>query len=494
MHQKKLKKVCPSLQNPWKRPTFAVMDERFWCFVREHRDEDVRGLMLRAERFPGVDVRAAAVQVEGWQTARGKLPLWASTEGILFPEHLSMEQCSSQRAAEYKGSLAVRLAQGLQAMANESAPICDEPRRTAISHLNNAVRHSSLFTLAFGDTAPARQSQINLSLRSLTRSVHSSLFRVADLTGGFGVDAAMIVRALQAAGWGVVLTWVERQSALCALAEHNLPLLGVERAEIRCGEAEEALAQLPPQHLIYIDPSRRDAHGGRVSALADCQPDVSRLLPLLMEKSEQVLVKLSPMLDLTEALRSLPAVEVHVVSVEGECKELLLLLSASATESEPLIHCVNIGANQTSLFRFTRSEEQSAVCTYAEGVGAYLFEPDASVMKAAAFRTVARRFGLSKLHPNSHLYTAPALVTAFPGRMFRVLGTCSVGRRPLQALLRGLSDGSPSLHLAVRNFPLSADALRKQLGVREGGSRYLFATTLMSGRRCLVLCERVADD
>ena len=437
MHQKKLKKVCPSLQNPWKRPTFAVMDERFWCFVREHRDEDVRGLMLRAERYPEVDVRAAAVQVEGWQTARGKLPLWASTEGILFPEHLSMEQCSSQRAAEYKGSLAVRLAQ-----ANSS----DEP------------------------------------------------FRFSDLTGGFGVDATMIARALQAAGWGVVLTWVERQSALCALAEHNLPLLGVERAEIRCGEAEEVLKQLPRQHLIYIDPSRRDAYGGRVSALADCQPDVTRLLPLLMEKGEQVLVKLSPMLDLTEALRSLPAVEVHVVSVEGECKELLLLLSASATESEPLIHCVNIGANQTSLFRFTRSEEQSAACTYAEGVGAYLFEPDASVMKAAAFRTVARRVGLSKLHPNSHLYTAPAPVAAFPGRKFRVLGTCSVGRRPLQALLHGLSDGSPSLHLAVRNFPSSADALRKQLGVREGGSRYLFATTLMSGRRCLVLCERVADD
>ena len=471
MHQKKLKKVCPSLQNPWKRPTFAVMDERFWCFVREHRDEDVRGLMLRAERFPGVDVRAAAVQVEGWQTARGKLPLWASTEGILFPEHLSMEQCSSQRAAEYKGSLAVRLAQRLQAMANESNPICVEPRRTAISYLNNAVRHSSLFTL------------------------HSSLFRVADLTGGFGVDAVMIVRALQAAGWGVALTWVERQSALCALAEHNLPLLGVERVEIRCGEAEEALAQLPPQHLIYIDPSRRDAHGGRVSALRDCQPDVTRLLPLLMEKSEQVLVKLSPMLDLTEALRSLPAVEVHVVSVEGECKELLLLLKGkSEGTSEPLIHCVNIGANQTSLFRFTRSEEQSAACTYAEGVGAYLFEPDASVMKAAAFRTVARRFALSPLHPNSHLYTAPVPVAAFPGRMFRVLGTCSVGRRPLQALLRGLPDGSPSLHLAVRNFPRSADALRKQLGVREGGSRYLFATTLMGGRRCLVLCERVSDD
>ena len=444
------------------------MDERFWCFVREHRDEDVRALMLRADRYPEVDVRAATVQVQGWQTARKKLPLWASTEGILFPEHLSMEQCSSQRAAEYKGSLAVRLAEGLQAMANESAPICDEPRSTIIPHLNNAVRHSSFLI------------------------PHSSFFRVTDLTGGFGVDATMIVRALQAAGWSVVITWADRQSALCALAQHNLPLLGVDKAEIRCAEAEEVLAQLSPQHLIYIDPSRRDRHGGRVVALGDCQPDVVRLLPLLLEKSEYVLVKLSPMLDLTEALRVLPAGEVHVVSVEDECKELLLLLSASTTDSDPPIHCVNIGANQTSDFRFLRSEEQSAACTYAEAVGAYLFDPDASVMKAAAFRTVAVRFGLSPLHPNSHLYTSPSPVAAFPGRTFRVLGTCSVGRRPLQQLLRSLSDSSSSFHLAVRNFPLSADALRKQLGVREGGSHYLFATTLLSGSRCLILCEKVA--
>ena len=469
------------------------MDEQLMRFIRKHRDDDVRALMLRAERYPEVDVRAAAVQVQGWQTARKKLPLWASTEGILFPEHLSMEQCSSQRAAEYKGSLAVRLAEGLQAMENKSDPICDEPRRMA--------------NLGSAESAPARHSaHASMALRSLNRTLHlnnavrhssfliphSSFFRVTDLTGGFGVDTTMIVRALQAAGWGVVITWVERQSALCALAQHNLPLLGVERVEIRCGEAEEALKQLPHQHLIYIDPSRRDAHGGRVVALGDCQPDVARLLPLLLAKAEYVLVKLSPMLDLTETLRSLPAVEVHVVSVEGECKELLLLLSASAAESEPTIHCVNISQRQTSLFRFTRSEEQSAACTYAEAVGAYLFEPDASVMKAAAFRTVARRFGLSKLHPNSHLYTSPSPVAAFPGRMFRVLGTCSVGRRPLQALLRSLSDGSRSFHLAVRNFPLSADALRKQLGVREGGSHYLFATTLLSGSRCLILCEKVA--
>ena len=433
------------------------MDERFWCFVREHRDDDVRALMLRADRYPEVDVRAAAVQVQGWQTARKKLPLWAATEGILFPEHLSMEQCSSQRAAEYKGSLAVRLAQ-------RSSPLF-EPCRLA-----GRPQGSPLQAMVYP----------------------SQLFRFSDLTGGFGVDATMIVRALQAAGWRVVLTWVDRQSALCALAQHNLPLLGVDQAEVVCAETEEALKQLSPQHLIYIDPSRRDRDGGRVAALGDCQPDVVRLLPLLLEKSEYVLVKLSPMLDLTEALRSLPAVEVHVVSVEGECKELLLLLSASTTDSDPPIHCVNIGANQTSDFRFLRSEEQSAACTYAETVGAYLFDPDASVMKAAAFRTVARRFGLSPLHPNSHLYTSPSPVAAFPGRTFRVLGTCSVGRRPLQQLLRSLSDSSSSFHLAVRNFPLSADALRKQLGVREGGSHYLFATTLLSGSRCLILCEKVA--
>lgn len=391
------------------------MDEGLRAFVRAHREDDVRELVLRGERWPGVDVRAAAVQIQGWQTARTKLPLWAATEGIVFPEHLSMEQCSSQRTAEHKADLVASL--------------------------------------------PGSGG-------------------MTDLTGGFGVDATMMARRT-----GAGLTFVEPQPALCEMARTNLPLLGVEGAQVVCASAEDVLPRLPHQHLIYIDPSRRNSHGAKVSALSDCRPDIVPLLPLLSERADYVLVKLSPMLDLTQALRALPAREAHVVSVEGECKELLLLMGGEAV-AEPEIHCVCIGKGGTRFFSFTRSEEQGAVCALAGELGPLLLEPDAAVMKAAPFALLGRRFGLSKLHPNSHLYTAEAPVEGFPGRLFRVEGSCAPTRREVEALL----GAKPAAHLSVRNFPMATDALRRKLGLREGGNKYLFATTLRDGSHRIVVC------
>ena len=396
------------------------MDAALREFVKAHREEDVRRLALQGDRWPAVDIRAAAVQIQGWQTARTKLPLWAATEGIVFPEHLAMEQCSSQRTAEYKGNIAAAL------------PRCE---------------------------------------------------RLTDLTGGFGVDATMMARRT-----GAQLTLAEPQEGLCRVVANNLPLLGVEGARVVCGRAEELLASLPRQDLIYLDPSRRDDHGGRVAAIDSCRPDVGALLPRLLERAEHVMVKLSPMLDLTQALRTLPARQVHVVSVEGECKEMVVLMGGATgemkEEEEPVVHCVNIGRRTTD-FAFTRSEERGAACPLADGPGTLLLEPDASVMKAAPFRTVAARFALRKLHPNSHLYTAETLVTAdFPGRVFRVVATCAPTRRAVQALL----GQKPAAHLSVRNFPLPTDTLRHRLGLREGGDRYLFATTLRDGSHRIIVC------
>lgn len=410
------KKVLQRIRKAAAIGEICCMDEGLQAFVRAHRTDDVRELVLRSERWPGVDVRAAAVQIQGWQTARTKLPLWAETEGILFPEHLSMEQCSSQRTAEHKAAIAASLP-GSGAM--------------------------------------------------------------ADLTGGFGVDATMMARRT-----GAGLTFIEPQPELCEIARHNLPLLGVEGAQVVCRCAEDALTKLSHQHLIYIDPSRRDSHGGKVSALSDCRPDVQQLLSLLMERADYVMVKLSPMLDLTQTLRALPAREAHVVSLEGECKELLLLMGGEPVE-EPMIRCVCMGKGGTRSFFFTRSEEQVAVGPLAEELGPLLYEPDAAVMKAAPFALLGRRFGLSKLHPNSHLYTAAAVAEGFPGRVFRVEGSCAPTRRDVQAVL----GSKPAAHLSVRNFPMSTDALRRKLGLKEGGSKHLFATTLRDGSHRIVVCE-----
>lgn len=399
------------------------LDAALQRFIVCHRHDDVRQLMLGGAGAVGVDLRAAAVQIAGWQAAAHKLPLWAQTQGIVFPEHLALEQCSSQRTAQYKASLV------------------DPP---------------------------------------------GTPWAMADLTGGFGVDSVMMMRGRPEA-W---LFFVERDEGLCRLAAHNLPLLGVAHPTILHARAEEALGRLPHVHLIYLDPARRDSHGGRVVALADCSPDAAQLMPQLMGKARFVLLKLSPMLDLTQAVRQLgaPVTQIHVVSVEGECKELLLLVDTSAdVDVEPTIHCVNLGKRDTR-FLFTRREEQSASCPCAQRLGAYLYEPDASVMKAAAFRSVAQRFSLAPLHPNSHLYTADTLRGDFPGRAFRVLATCPATKADVRRLL----GPRPAANLTVRNFPLPANALRKKLALGDGGHAYLFATTLMPQRPCLILCEKTS--
>ncbi len=394
------------------------MDEQLHSFILNHRTDDVRDLLLHAAPAD-IDLRTAAVQISGWQTARRKLPLWAATDGILYPAHLPMEQCSSQATAAYKAELAGGWMEGE--------------------------------------------------------------VRLADLTGGFGVDSTMMIRRLPQAR----LTWVERDEGLCRLARHNFPLLGVERVEVVCGEAEDSLRRLPRQHLIYIDPARRDSNGGRTVRIADCTPDVARLQTELRARADRVMVKLSPMLDLSEAERLLGGLEeIHVVSVDGECKELLAVLRATDT-AEPVIHCINLGRTPAH-FHFTRTAENALTCRYAERIGAYLYEPNASVLKAAAFRTVAVAFGLSKLHPDSHLYTSDVPVDSFPGRRFAVMGLCGFGKKELRSLLAD----TPKANLTIRNFPLSVARLRQRLHLAEGGDTYLFATTLRDGSHVLIRCAK----
>lgn len=390
------------------------------AFIDSHRGDDVRTLALQAKKYPAVDMAEAVVQIAGYQIAEKKVPLWAQTAGIRYPQHLSMEQCSSEVTARYKASL------------------------------------------VSGDT-------------------------LTDLTAGWGVDCSFLARNFRCADY------VERQETLCRIAAHNFPLLGLPHVRIHCADAVEYLQSMEPVDCLFLDPARRDSHGGKTVAIAECEPDVCRLEPLLVEKGKTVMIKLSPMLDMASALRDLQYVRrIHVVSVNNECKELIILLRKAPDEEEAaagevIISCEQVVNNSVHQhFQFTFSEEKSAGCPLAESVGNYLYEPGAALLKAGPYRLLATRYGVEKLHLNSHLYTSSGLVD-FPGRRFRVTAVSGFGKKDLKVLLEGVEKAN----LTVRNFPSSVAELRKKLKLKEGGDTYLFATTLASGEKVLIRGEKV---
>ena len=390
------------------------------AFIDSHRGDDVRTLALQAKKYPAVDMAEAVVQIAGYQIAEKKVPLWAQTAGIRYPQHLSMEQCSSEVTARYKASL------------------------------------------VSGDT-------------------------LTDLTAGWGVDCSFLARNFRCADY------VERQETLCRIAAHNFPLLGLPHVRIHCADAVEYLQSMEPVDCLFLDPARRDSHGGKTVAIAECEPDVCRLEPLLVEKGKTVMIKLSPMLDMASALRDLQYVRrIHVVSVNNECKELIILLRKAPDEEEAaagevIISCEQVVNNSVhQQFQFTFSEEKSAGCPLAESVGNYLYEPGTALLKAGPYRLLATRYGVEKLHPNSHLYTSSGLVD-FPGRRFRVTAVSGFGKKDLKVLLERVEKAN----LTVRNFPSSVAELRKKLKLKEGGDTYLFATTLASGEKVLIRGEKV---
>ena len=304
---------------------------------------------------------------------------------------------------------------------------------------------------------------------------------LADLTGGFGIDCAFLSQSFRHTDY------VERQSELCQLAEHNFPLLGLN-IKVHNEDGVEYLKHMQPVDYIYLDPARRDGHGGKTVAISDCEPDVSALEGLLLEKAETVMVKLSPMLDLTLALKSIKSIhEVHVVSVNNECKELLLILRKQPVQSVT-IHCEHIlSSSEHQHYVFTPEEEKQSACSIANEVKAYLYEPNASIMKAGAYRLLTQHFPVSKLHANSHLYTSDEYIPTFPGRKFKTETTSGFGKKDLKSLMQNIEKAN----LTIRNFPSSVADLRKRLKLKEGGEIYLFATTLADEQKVLIKCTKV---
>jgi len=305
--------------------------------------------------------------------------------------------------------------------------------------------------------------------------------QLLDLTGGMGVDTWAFAGAMES------VVYVERSAELAELAAHNLPRLGAANVRIETGDGLAFLNTLTePADWIYLDPHRRDERGGKVVLLDEYEPNVLTLLPLLVRKSRQLLLKVSPMIDLKQTIRQLGPAEIHVVAVQGEVKEVLLVVDHTAPPTaNPAFVAINRLAGHDDVLRFSLTDEEQAIAPFGDPQ-TYLYEPNAAVLKAGAFRVLAKAFGLTKLAPNSHLYTSEHLVTGVPGRAFRVEQLVRPDRKALQAVLPDLKG-----NLAVRNFPQTVAELRKKLGLRDGGDRYLFATTLLNGDKRLIVTHKV---
>ena len=388
-------------------------------FIESHLKDDVRQLAL--QKFPDdVDNVLVLNQIEARQLLSKKVPSWASNPDLLFPRHLSIEQCSSELTAKYKASI---------------------------------IEGGDIFV---------------------------------DLTGGLGIDSYFLSEQFKTS------YYVENQKELCDLAEHNFTVLG-RKITVVNEDSESFLSKNQNFDLVFIDPARRDIYNRKMVSLHDCSPDVVKLVetfPEMSPRKSSFLIKASPMLDISLITNELKNIsEIHIVSVKNECKEILIKIEPGF-DDEIKYFCLNFVGNDlksAQLFEFSEHSESSANSDYAPKIKRYLYEPNAALMKAGAFKLVSQRFEIDKLHINSHLYTSDNLIPDFPGRVFEVVGFAPFNKKVKKELLSDITEAS----VATRNFPLSANELRKNLNLKESDKNYVFGTTLIGEKKVVILCKKI---
>ena len=298
-----------------------------------------------------------------------------------------------------------------------------------------------------------------------------------DATGGMGIDSYYF--SLQVEN----VIYIEQNSELAEITKHNFEVLGQKNITVinqNCIEFLESYSQ--KVDWIYIDPARRSSEQQRVSKLSDCEPDVTQLLPLFFNKSNKVLIKASPFLDIQQAIRELKNIKtIHVVAVENDCKELLFELDTDVENNNIQVVTFNF-PNQ--VFRFDLESEKGISTQFSDPLK-YLYEPNAAVLKAGAFKSVANYYDIFKIAPHSHLYTSEKLVNDFCGRVFEILAVVKV---EIKAILPYLKDNKANI--TTRNFPVGAEELRKKLKIKDGGDVYLLATTLLGGEKRIIVCKK----
>lgn len=382
-------------------------------FIEEHENEDIRDLALKAGRYPLINMQVVIQQIAGRRIAKTKIPSWYTCKNIIYPPHISMEQCSSEQTASYKASLSTG---------------------------NNII----------------------------------------DLTGGLGVDLSFMAQNKAEA------YYVETQPHLVELARHNFKELGLNNITVINNSGIDFLSS--DNRLwdtIYIDPARRSNSGRKTVLIEDCTPNLMEVDNLLNQKSKQVIIKLSPMLDITHALNSISNItDIHIISVNNECKELLLI--KMPIEKETKLHCVNIVNNSIQYFSYTKNDENNAIVSYSDQPEQYLYEPNSSILKAGSYKYPAEYFNLRKLHVNSHLYTSDTYISDFPGRHFIIKSVFGANKKDIKQYLT-----MKQANISTRNYPLSVAEIRKQTKLKDGGNDYIFATTLANEKKVLILCKKV---
>ena len=432
-------------------------DDKVKDFIGKHLKDDVGRLALA--KFPeGIDREFVIRQVHARQVLSKKLPSWAENDGLIFPKKLSLEQSSSELTALYKKSLLSDV---------------DEMVRIAICE---------------------NQCQSVVMTKTLI-----------DLTGGMGVDTAFLSDNFDHT------FYVEMQEELCEIARHNFKVLNKNITVVN-DNAEHFLQDCDDVDCIYLDPARRDEYGRKMVSLHDCSPDVVELHDLLLQKAKRILIKVSPMLDIEMIKKELKDIsEIHVVAVRNECKEVLIEIqnlinsesqkieTQSLCDSEPSIKIFATDLRENWNISFTEDEEQNAQWLLADNVRRYIYEPGVACMKAGCFKLLSQRYALDKLHRNSHLYTSDELVSDFPGRIFEVVNVVPFDKKAKKAVwesqcLEDTKNDSAShkkASVATRNFPLSAEELKKNLGLGDGSEYYIFGTTMKGEKKVVVLTKKI---
>ena len=511
-----------------------IMNQATLDFIRQHQDDDVRQLAFLGSKYPEVDMPFALDQIRGRKMARVKLPRWASIDGIIYPPHISMEQCSSEQTALYKAELAARLL-GLSPSSSENGEEKEKESENAsnlhLSEICEFAGKGAVDSEFAKNEATCKKQQILTESKEIVNEIKegpregdfSEEIGFVDLTGGFGVDFSYIASRL-----GVKSMYVERQAHLCEAAKENFGRLGLKNAIVKNGDGIEVLHSFLPKKkdaasaddslgiiydqplslpktnlglkLIFIDPARRDDAGNKVISLKDCTPDVTVLQEEMLSKAYYVIIKLSPMLDWHRAVSELNCVkEVHIISVNNECKELLLVLSARNMGGMEASSADREVKHAGSLRIYCVNDAQSFVCDELDMESSsvriappvleemqYLYEPNASLMKAGCFGVLSGRYDARMLSKNSHLFVSREPIAAFPGRSFRIIAISSFNKKELKRYLSGIAKAN----IATRNFPLSVAELRKRLKLKDGGETYIFATTLSDESHVLMITEK----
>lgn len=403
-------------------------------FIIENEGIGTSKLLLGASKYPDVNVKLCVNCIESRQKIKSKLPQWYSNPALAYPFPLSAEQCSSESTGGYKREIMQRI-------------VANYKREDASREISGA-----------------------------------------DLTGGMGVDSYYL-SGLCKGGFH----YFERNSELCKATEYNFKQLGNCNIEVCNAElTKENIAQLLPEGLdfIFIDPARRSKadKSSKVISLEDYEPNLIELKGQLFSQAPVIMAKVSPMADIKLNLKLLPeTTEVHIVSVDNECKELLFILYATDNTCNVLLKTVNIKPRQNvrECFSFTFDQEERAEVKYANKVGNFLYEPNKSILKAGAFKLVSERFNAPKLAPSTHLYTSGEPIEEFPGKIYEVEECIPFSKKSIKEI----ASKYPKADLTARNFPMDTNAVKKLSGIKDGGEKHIFATTLNSGEKIIIIAS-----